>query len=179
MKTAIITTDSFLKHDTGLGHPERADRVSVIVKNLKKFEKKLVWKKPITFDIKFLKITHSSKYVKIIENSFPKKGFSYLDGDTVVSPGSKEATFDAVGSIISAIDGVINKADYVICLWDDGVVKGGGTHGEVTIAYHFNIPVYLVNTLPFDELSGWIFSCCTEVFPDFTNLKKRLLELFG
>jgi len=77
------------------------------------------------------------------------------------------------------LDGVINKADYVICLWDEGVVKGGGTHGEVTIAYHYNIPVYLVNTLPFDELSGWIFSCCTEVFPDFTNLKKRVLELYG
>ena len=109
MKTAIITTDTFLKHDTGLGHPERADRVSVIVKNLKKFEKKLVWKKPITFDKKFLKITHSSKYVDMIESSFPEKGFSYLDGDTIISPGSKEATFDAVGSIISAIDGVINK----------------------------------------------------------------------
>ena len=77
------------------------------------------------------------------------------------------------------LDGVINKADYVICLWDEGVVKGGGTHGEVTIAYHYNIPVYLVNTLPFDELSGWIFSCCTEVFPDFINLKKRVLELYG
>ena len=109
MKTAIITTDTFLNHDTGLGHPERADRVSVIVKNLKKFEKKLVWKKPITVDKKFLKITHSSKYVDMIESSFPEKGFSYLDGDTIVSPGSKEATFDAVGSIISAIDGVINK----------------------------------------------------------------------
>ena len=77
------------------------------------------------------------------------------------------------------LDGVINKADYVICLWDEGVVKGGGTHGEVTIAYHYNIPVYLVNTLPFDELSGWIFSCCTEVFPDFINMKKRVLELYG
>ena len=77
------------------------------------------------------------------------------------------------------LDGVINKADYVICLWDEGVVKGGGTHGEVTIAYHYNIPVFLVNTLPFDELSGWIFSCCTEVFPDFINLKKRVLELYG
>ena len=77
------------------------------------------------------------------------------------------------------LDGVINKADYVICLWDEGVVKGGGTHGEVTIAYHYNIPFFLVNTLPFDELSGWIFSCCTEVFPDFINLKKRVLELYG
>ena len=109
MKTGIITTNTYLKHDTGLGHPERADRVSVIIENLKKFEKKLIWKKPITFDKKFLKITHSSKYVDMIESSFPKKDLAYLDGDTVVSPGSKEATFDAVGSIISAIDGVINK----------------------------------------------------------------------
>jgi len=109
VKTGIIITDTFSNHNTGLGHPERPDRVSVIIENLKKFEKKLIWKKPVSFDKKFLKITHSSKYVEIIENSFPKNGFSYLDGDTVVSPGSKEATFDAVGSIISAIDGVINK----------------------------------------------------------------------
>jgi len=109
VKTGLITTNTFLKHNTGLGHPERADRVSVIIENLKKFEKKLIWKKPTSFDKKFLKITHSSKYVDMIENSFPKKDLSYLDGDTVVSPGSKEATFDAVGSIISAIDGVINK----------------------------------------------------------------------
>ncbi len=109
MKTGIITTDTFLNHNTGLGHPERADRVSVIINNLKKFEKKLIWKKPIPFDKKLLKLTHNSEYVDTIENSFPKKGLSYLDGDTVVSPGSKQATFDAVGSIISAIDGVINK----------------------------------------------------------------------
>ena len=38
-----------------------------------------------------------------------KKGFSSLDGDTIISPGSKDATFDAVGSIIAAIDGVENK----------------------------------------------------------------------
>jgi len=109
VKTGLITTNTFSKHNTGLGHPERADRVSVIIDNLKKFEKKLIWKKPTTFDKKLLKITHSSKYVDMIESSFPKKDFYYLDGDTVVSPGSKEATFDAVGSIISAIDGVINK----------------------------------------------------------------------
>ena len=109
MKTCILTTDSYLKHNTGEGHPERADRVSVIIENLKKFEKKLIWKKPTTVDKKFLRITHSSNYVNMIENSFPEKGFSYLDGDTVVSPGSKKATFDAVGSIISAIDGVENK----------------------------------------------------------------------
>ena len=32
-----------------------------------------------------------------------------MDGDTVISPGSKEASYDAVSSIISAIDSVKNK----------------------------------------------------------------------
>ena len=109
MSTGIITTDTYLDHNTGLGHPERPDRVSVIIENLKKFEKKLIWKKPTVFDKKFLNITHDDEYVELVEKSFPKKGFSYLDGDTVVSPGSKKATFDAVGSIITAIEGVLNK----------------------------------------------------------------------
>jgi acetoin utilization deacetylase AcuC-like enzyme len=34
---------------------------------------------------------------------------AFLDGDTVISPGSKDATKDAVGSIITAIDGVQQK----------------------------------------------------------------------
>ena len=40
MKTGIITTDTYLSHNTGEGHPERADRVSIIINNLKKFTKK-------------------------------------------------------------------------------------------------------------------------------------------
>ena len=73
MKTAIITSDKCIKHNTGSNHPERADRVSTIINSLKKFEKKLIWKKPINFDKKYLKITHSSNYVDMIESSFPKR----------------------------------------------------------------------------------------------------------
>ena len=35
MKTGIITTDTYLNHNTGEGHPERADRVSAIIDNRK------------------------------------------------------------------------------------------------------------------------------------------------
>ena len=87
MKTGIITTDSYLNHETGQGHPERADRVSVVIENLKK-NKKLAWKKPAKFDPKYLKITHNSNYINEVEKSFPKKGLFFLDGDTIVSPGS-------------------------------------------------------------------------------------------
>ena len=110
MKTGIITTDSYLNHDTGQGHPERADRVTVVLDNLKKIKQQnLIWKKPSTFDLKYLEYAHEKNYLENVTKSFPKQGLNFLDGDTIVSPGSKEATRDAVGSILTAIDGVMAK----------------------------------------------------------------------
>ena len=110
MKTGLITSDTSQNHDTGPGHPEQIARVSVVVDNFKKFNNKnLLWRKPSKVSDEILLSTHESDYINIVKKSFPKKGFSSLDGDTIISPGSKNATFDAVGSIITAIDGVENK----------------------------------------------------------------------
>ena len=110
MKTGLITSDTYQNHNTGDGHPEKIDRVTSVIENFKRFDNKnLTWKKPKKFDQSLLVNTHSSEYINQVNKSFPQKGFNYLDGDTVVSPGSKDATKDAVGSIIAAIDGVENK----------------------------------------------------------------------
>ena len=110
MKTGLITSDTYQNHNTGDGHPEKIDRVTAIIDNFKKLDNKnLVWKKPSKFDRSLLEITHNSDYINFVEKSFPEKGLSFLDGDTIISPGSKEATSDAVGSIITAIDGVQNN----------------------------------------------------------------------
>ena len=110
MKTGLVTSDTYQNHNTGEGHPEKIDRVTAIIDNFKKINnKKLFWKKPVKFDQSFLINTHSSEYIDLVSKSFPENGLAFLDGDTVVSPGSKEATKDAVGSIITAIDGVQQK----------------------------------------------------------------------
>ena len=110
MKTCIITTDTYLDHDTGQGHPERPDRVTAIINHLKKTKsKQLIWEKPKKFDLKYLEFAHDKNYLNNVKDSFPKQGLNFLDGDTIVSPGSKKATRDAVGSIITAIDGVMKK----------------------------------------------------------------------
>ena len=110
MKTGLITSDTSQKHDTGPGHPEQIARVSAIVDNFKKINNKnLLWKKPSKVSDDILLTTHEPNYINFVKSSFPKTGFSSLDGDTIISPGSKDATFDAVGSIIGAIDGVENK----------------------------------------------------------------------
>ena len=149
MKTGLITSDTYQNHNTGDGHPEKIDRVTVIIDNFKKLDNKdLIWKKPSKFDRSLLEITHNSDYINFVEKSFPEKGLSFLDGDTIVSPGSKDATSDAVGSIITAIDGVQNK-DFknAFC-----AVRPPGHHAEKNKAMGFciynNVAVganYLIN----------------------------------
>ena len=98
MKTCILTTNTYLNHNTGQGHPEKPDRVTIVIDHLKKVKfKNLIWKKPTKFDLKYLALAHDENYLNNIEDSFPKQGLNFLDGDTIVSPGSKEATKDAVG----------------------------------------------------------------------------------
>tara|TARA_Y100000758_G_C16007532_1_gene406388 strand:+ start:112 stop:1041 length:930 start_codon:yes stop_codon:yes gene_type:complete len=110
MKTGLITSDTYQNHNTGDGHPEKIDRVTAVIDNFKKLDNKnLIWKKPTNFEKSLLIKTHSSNYINQVNQSFPQSGFNFLDGDTVVSPGSKDATKDAVGSIITAIDGVQKK----------------------------------------------------------------------
>jgi acetoin utilization deacetylase AcuC-like enzyme len=110
VKTGLITSDTYQNHNTGEGHPEKIDRVTAVIENFKKLDNRnLVWKKPSSFEQSILIKTHTKDYIKQVNLSFPQSGLKFLDGDTVVSPGSKDATKDAVGSIISAIDGVEKK----------------------------------------------------------------------
>ena len=157
MKTGLITSDTYQNHNTGDGHPEKIDRVTVVIDNFKKLDNKdLIWKKPSKFDRSLLEITHNSDYINFVEKSFPEKGLSFLDGDTIVSPGSKDATSDAVGSIITAIDGVQNK-DFknAFC-----AVRPPGHHAEKNKAMGFciynNVAVganYLINKYKLNKIA--------------------------
>ena len=136
MKTCIVTTDTYQNHDTGIGHPERIDRVKFVNEGLKKIQsKELIWLKPKTFDHKYLALAHTSDYLKTLEQSFPKEGNYFLDGDTLVCPGSRGAALDAVGSVLLAIDGVMNK-DYVNAFCS---IRPPGHHAESKKAMGFCI----------------------------------------
>ena len=157
MKTGLITSDTYQNHNTGDGHPEKIDRVTVVIDNFKKLDnKKLIWRKPNKFENTFLIKTHTSNYIDQVDKSFPKKGYNFLDGDTVVSPGSKDASKDAVGSIITAIDGVQKKEfKNAFC-----AVRPPGHHAEKEKAMGFciynNVAVganYLIEKYKYNKIA--------------------------
>jgi len=134
VNTAIITSGSSEDHITGDGHPEQPKRVSAVINKLRKRDN-LLWIKSEKFDQKILKKVHGSDYIESVENSFPSSGLKFLDGDTIISPGSKKATYDAVGSIIKAVDGVeTKKFKNAFC-----AVRPPGHHSEKNKAMGFCI----------------------------------------
>ena len=157
MKTGLITSNTYQNHNTGNGHPEKIDRVTAIIDNFKKLNNKnLIWKKPSKYKKKLLENTHNKDYINFVEKSFPENGLFFLDGDTIISPGSKEATADAVGSIITAIDGVQNKEFHnAFC-----AVRPPGHHAERNKAMGFciynNVAVgahYLLEKYKFNKVA--------------------------
>ena len=157
MKTGLITSDTYQNHNTGDGHPEKIDRVTAVIDNFKKLDNKnLIWKKPNKFENSFLIKTHTSNYIDQVNKSFPKKGYNFLDGDTIVSPGSKDASKDAVGSIITAIDGVQkNEFKNAFC-----AVRPPGHHAEKEKAMGFciynNVAVganYLIEKYKYNKIA--------------------------
>jgi len=134
MTTLLLTHPACLKHDTGYGHPERADRLRAIddalaapsFKSLRREEAPLA-------DLTVIERLHPKAYVEMVRAAIPKQDHAWLDPDTVVSPGSWEAALRATGAAIHAVDQVIvGKADNAFC-----AVRPPGHHAEPSRAMGF------------------------------------------
>jgi len=69
---------------------------------------------------------------------------------------------------------IIFDTDYIICNWDQYVEKGGGTQGELTLAFVYRIPVFMVTQIPVTQISSWILGCATQIFSSYESLKSHL-----
>ena len=134
MTTLLLTHPACLEHDTGYGHPERADRLRAIESALEaeRFHYLVREQAPLA-DLTVIERLHPKAYVEMVEASIPKRDHKWLDPDTVVSAGSWQAALRATGAAIRAVDEVMaGKVDNAFC-----AVRPPGHHAEPSRAMGF------------------------------------------
>jgi acetoin utilization deacetylase AcuC-like enzyme len=102
--------DSSLAHDTGFGHPERADRIRAIEGELESREW-LGWERreaPEATEEQLLRV-HAREYVESVrEHSAQGRAF---DLDTPTSPGSYEAALRAAGGACAVAEALLTGGE--------------------------------------------------------------------
>ena len=102
-----VTHDLFLEHDTGAGHPERADRLRAIDRRLASSglldELDSLTPEPATSDA-VLRVHSADVVRRVVDTS--ARGGGALDADTVVSARSYDAALLAVGASLAAVERV-------------------------------------------------------------------------
>ena len=114
MATLLLTHPVFVEHDTGPGHPERADRMRAIDKVLahesyNALERAVA---PLREDVEEAILrTHPADHIARIKDAAKTAETEsrniHLDGDTVMSPASLEASLRAVSAGLDAVDAVM------------------------------------------------------------------------
>src|SRR5215813_5911619 len=104
MTTLLLSHPACLQHDTGYGHPERADRLRAINDALAAPAfKALKREEAPRADLAAIERLHPKAYVEMVHASIPARDHKMLDADTIVSPGSWEAALRATGAALHAV----------------------------------------------------------------------------
>jgi len=103
---ALFTHAAALAHDTGGGHPECAERIRAVLRALEapEFGALLREEAPLATEAQ-LKAAHMPGYVEAIL-ALPQDHVTQIDGDTIFSPGTREAALRAAGGACAAVDAV-------------------------------------------------------------------------
>jgi acetoin utilization deacetylase AcuC-like enzyme/formylglycine-generating enzyme required for sulfatase activity len=108
-KTGLIYDETYLKHQTTIGHPESPERLTAIVERLKAdgLHAKLVHLKAAPVEEKWLRTIHTPQYIERAKRSCAE-GERFLDSaDVPISAESHEAAAMAAGGVMAAVDAVV------------------------------------------------------------------------
>ncbi|TWG92982.1 acetoin utilization deacetylase AcuC-like enzyme [Luteimonas sp. J16] len=126
------THPACLDHDTGLEHPECADRLGSVLEAVHDAFPGIEWiEAPRATRGQLLRV-HDERLLATVLSP-PPHGTLHLDPDTVVSPGSPEAALRAAGAGVAAVDAVMHgETDVAFC-----AVRPPGHHATVDAAMGF------------------------------------------
>ncbi len=141
MSTLLLTHSAFVGHDTGFGHPERAERMRALDKVFahETFADLVREEAPLRDDLETAIVrAHPQAYYDAIAQLRPDPDGAEtvrLDGDTVMSPGSWQAVCRAVGAGLRAVDRVMAPDDAIKNAFCQ--VRPPGHHAELQRAMGF------------------------------------------
>ncbi len=118
-KFPIIYSDTFLEHDTGTYHPEKAGRLTAIVNALKNsaIAPQLNWQEPTSIKshqrsgldiLQEVRRFHTQEYIEALRN-LTNQGGGYIDGDTIASGQTYDVALLAVSAWLDGVDVVLNS----------------------------------------------------------------------
>ena len=92
MSTLYVSHPSSLEHDTGPGHPERADRIRVLDRAFESEIFQMLHRELAPeLDYEALLRVHPADYIERIKAATPTTGLIEIAEDVVMSPGTWEA----------------------------------------------------------------------------------------
>jgi acetoin utilization deacetylase AcuC-like enzyme len=110
MTTLFLGHPAALRHETPLGHPERADRIRAIERILEQERfAALVRETAPEAEADAIARAHPEAYVTALRAAAPREGSVHLDADTVMSPGTYEAALRGAGGAVQAVDEVMQR----------------------------------------------------------------------
>lgn len=134
MNTALLTHPDCLEHITPPGHPEQVDRLRAVTAALETEEFAYLVRvpAPLAEDAHILR-AHPASHLRALNAMIPDAGFTTIDGDTYLSPGSINAARRAAGAVVEAVDMVMSgEVRNAFC-----AVRPPGHHAETARAMGF------------------------------------------
>lgn len=130
----IYTNRNGLRHDTGPGHPERPERLQVL---LDLFDEKPFSDWPQipspAAELEWIARCHPMKYIEALQDAMPDDTLVRLDSDTVASPGTWDAALCAAGAVCRAVEDIASgKITRAFC-----ANRPPGHHAEPTKSMGF------------------------------------------
>jgi acetoin utilization deacetylase AcuC-like enzyme len=115
-QTALLLDPFFKQHDTGAGHPECAERLTVIEQALAPLLPTLLPIEPRDAINAELALVHSQRYLETVQQDL-RLGAGHLStGDTLISDHSGEVARRATGGVLNAVDAVMqSRAKNAFC----------------------------------------------------------------
>ena len=132
----VYTHNDCLKKFNGNNHPERKERLEIIINSIKSSKLNVEIKEAPIADLETVSLVHPKQHIEEIFSNIPKKGIVGVEkepfADTMLCPDSKNAILRSCGAGIAAVNDLMEKNKRVFC-----AVRPPGHHAETIRANGF------------------------------------------